>query len=185
MTITTEIDEDYFWDYWTADTVAGQSEYALPSDLKKVLGVSVKRLSTDTEYWKLKESRLSNYPRDILAYVQKNPVNDPFFIIAENSVFVYPAPTESVTGGIRIYGVKQFTDLTSTSTSAQILIPETHHQIISFGLAKYIYQIRQLFDKAQIQEQMYEHAKADMVVELGDRVMSPVEGQLPNTYLLS
>ena len=109
--IVSQVNEDFFYQEWLADTVVDQREYTFPvkasttAGLKKLLGVSVKYKTTDTEYQKLRESKLSNNDADLLYYLDNQPESDPFFIIGDNSVFLYPDPEEVVTGGLKLYGV--------------------------------------------------------------------------------
>jgi hypothetical protein len=101
--IVSQVNEDFFYQEWLADTVIDQREYTFPvkasttAGLKKLLGVSVKYKTTDTEYQKLRESKLSNNSYDLAYYEDGQAATDPFFIIGDNSVFIYPDPEEVVT----------------------------------------------------------------------------------------
>ena len=101
--IVSQVNEDFFYQEWLADTVIDQREYTFPvkasttAGLKKLLGVSVKYKTTDTEYQKLRESKLANNSDDLAYYQDGQSATDPFFIIGDNSVFIYPDPKEVVT----------------------------------------------------------------------------------------
>jgi hypothetical protein len=66
--------------------------------VKKILGVSIKNSATDTQFLKLNEKTLSILDNDVAYYLDNQPNSEPFFITADKSIFVYPDPTESVTG---------------------------------------------------------------------------------------
>jgi hypothetical protein len=73
-TIVSRVNSDFFYQEWTADTVIDQREYQIPvksgttAGCKKLLGVSVKYASTDTEYTKLFQSSLSANKSDLGYY---------------------------------------------------------------------------------------------------------------------
>lgn len=184
--IVSQVNEDFFYQEWLADSVIDQREYTLPVKsgttawLKKLLGVSVKYKSTDTDYTKLKESKLSNKEADILYYQDNLSVNDGFFIIWDYSVFIYPDPEEVVTSGIKLYGVCNLWDIATGGTEASVRIPIEHHEKIAIGMMQYIYQSRGLLQEAVSAINLYNAKKQDMVYDLSDRNKSPVTSQLPS-----
>ncbi len=188
--IVSQVNEDFFYQEWLADTVIDQREYTFPvksgttAGMKKLLGVSVKYKTTDTEYQKLRESKLANNSDDLAYYQDGQPSTDPFFIIGDNSVFIYPDPEEVVTSGIKLYGVCNLGDIATSGTEVSVKIPIEHHEKIAIGMMQYIYQARGLLNEAISALNLYNQKKIDIVNELSDRNKSPVTSLLPNlTYL--
>lgn len=188
--IVSQVNEDFFYQEWLADTVIDQREYTFPVKsgttawMKKLLGVSVKYKSTDTEYQKLRESKLANNSDDLAYYQDGQPSTDPFFIIGDNSVFIYPDPEEVVTGGIKLYWVCNLGDIATSGTEVSVKIPIEHHEKIAIGMMQYIYQARGLLNEAISALNLYNQKKIDIVNDLSDRNKSPVTSLLPNlTYL--
>lgn len=108
--IRNEINEDYFYDYFTADTRLNQSEYNFstiqPTNIApgilKIIQVGIKYRTADVDYKNVRafgSGSLSNTPE----YLSRNhPQSDPFYIYKDNSVFIYPAPdnnNETLTDG--------------------------------------------------------------------------------------
>ncbi len=190
-TIVTQVNEDFFYDEWVTDTVIDQREYTFPvksgttAGLKKLLGVSMKFLSTDTEYTKLRETRLSSLDRDVRYYMDGQTSGDPFYIVADKSVFVYPDPEYVITGGLRLYGISNLGDLASNSSETDVKIPIEFHEHIAFGMVPYIYQARQMITEKNDSFANYERMKANMVSMLSDRTASPSDSVMPSTYHLS
>lgn len=185
-TIVSQVNEDYFYQEWTADTAIDQREYTLPvkagttAGVKKLLGVSVKYQATDTDYVKLRESKLSNLDKDIRYYEDNTSQENAFFIIWDQSVFIYPDPEEIVTDGIKLYWVANLWDIATGGSEISIKIPIEHHEKIAFWMMYYIYQSRWLLNEANWAMNMYNIAKISMVNDLSDRNKSPIVSVLPN-----
>ncbi len=189
--IVSQVNEDFFYQEWTADTVVDQREYVYPvksgttAGLKKLLWVSVKYASTDTEYTKLRESKLSNNDTDLGYYRDWQPSGDPFFIIGDYSVFIYPDPEEAVTNGIKLYWVANLGDIATGGNEVSVKLPIEHHEKIAVGMMQYIYQARWLLNEATSAYNLYNQKKIDLVNDLSDRNKSPVISVLPNLTRLA
>ena len=126
------IDEDYFYDYFTADTRLNQSEYnfatIIPTSttpgILKIISVGVMYSNTDTAYQTVRafgSGSLYATPE----YTQVNqPNTDPFYIYKDNSLFLYPYPDNDgntalvtgdvvVTNGLRVHCSVSLIDLVS------------------------------------------------------------------------
>lgn len=184
-TIVSQVNEDFFYQEWLTNTVIDQREYTFPvkagttAGLKKLLGVSLKYKTTNTEFQKLRESKLSNNSDDLAYYLDNQTEKDPFFIIWDNSVFVYPDPEEVVTGGLKLYGVSNLWDIATGGTEASVKIPIEHHEKIAIGMMQYIYQARGLLGESTSAYNLYNQKKIDLVNDLSDRNKSPVTSLLP------
>jgi len=106
----TRIKQDFFYQEWTFDTVAGQSEYTFPvrsstvDGFKKMKGVSIKWTSSD-EYKPLSPYDINQFEKDKSYYIASQPQNSAFYDVFDKSFGIFPAPTVSVTGGGVLYGI--------------------------------------------------------------------------------
>lgn len=97
------LDEDYFWDVFTADTVVDQNEYTLQATaagtegIKKINRVEVKRETADDYNTLLEVDTLSNWKKSDGYMQAKVSTTNPRFEHRDGSIFVYPAPDSAVT----------------------------------------------------------------------------------------
>jgi hypothetical protein len=181
--ITSKVDEDFFYQEWTAETVIGQSEYTFPvrtssvAGLKKLEQVSVKYKSTDTDFTPLNPWTVTNLDKDKSWYKTNQPESDPFFIVYDKSVNIFPVTTE-VTSFI-LYGVSDPKELALAEVEANIVIPVDYHHLIVLGNEYRIYKALRMTNEKNdaLNELNVEIAK--MVSELSDRVIKPLESTLP------
>lgn len=136
--------EDYFWDIiWSDTTVVWQSEYTIPAwltwnykDLAKTMAISIKYSST-TDYVKCEKQYQYQLTEDLDYYKTSQAQTSPFFFIADNSYFVYPAPLYAVADWLKIYWIKNLIDIDKDTTEANMFdwkIDTSYHYI----LAQYI-----------------------------------------------
>lgn len=181
-TIVSQVNEDFFYNEWFTNTVAWQREYVLPIKsgatawLKKLLSVSMYKTASDTSYIKLDENRLTNLEYD----VNKYSTEQQFYYIADNSVFIYPTPSESVTNGLKLYWVCNLWDIATSGSETSIEIPIEYHDLIALGMLQYIYQSRGMLNEATMALNLYNTKKQQMVWELTDRNAWPHLSELPN-----
>jgi hypothetical protein len=170
--------------------VSGKREYKLPKrgdldstgaamdGLIHVKGVSIKFKSTDTEYTKLDPSSLENKEEDLLSYAKT--VN-PFYTFSDNSVFLYPSPTESITGGIIIYGI--FYPKKVALVDEDIL-PDQHQKAILLGMAERYFSKEKLFDQANLAGTKFKEELARVASSISGRIQSPIARTIPNISYL-
>ena len=184
--IKAQVNEDFFYNEWTADTVASQREYTLPArtgsvdGCNKLLGVSVKYLAAATEFTKCEERSFSNVQGDMAWFSTNQPKDAPFYVISDNSVFLYPSPSTSVTGGLKLYGIADPIDVSTAGAESTVKIPLEFHETLSHGIAYWYFVANGKPDKTQEAFQRYEMAKRTMVSTLSDRTVSPKDSQLPD-----
>lgn len=187
--IKTQVNEDFFYDEWTTDTVANQREYVLPArtslvaGCNKVLGISMLPTTTDTTYVKCREMSIGALPDDLSSYSTEQSASEPFYVISDNSIFLYPTPSESVTGGLKIYGIADPIDISTGGAESTVKIPLEHHDAIVDGIAYQIKKAERSQDTAQFQQD-YEISKRRMVTDLSDRTTTPKESILPDLTVL-
>ena len=158
----------------------------VPQDwMNKIKWISVKYKSDDLEYKKLRSETLSNLEYDLSWYELNQPSNDPFYIISDNSVFIYPTPTESVTNWIIFYWIADPLDLTLTSTEDNIKIPLEYHDLLPLWMQQYYYRSRNMINEKNDAKIEYQNEKQRMLSDLTDRIITPLESVMPNLYHLS
>lgn len=139
--ICDKIDEDYFWDIFETDTVQGQNEYVLQATnsstqgIKKINRVEVKR-DTDDDYHTLTAPDSLSNIKYVDSYAQANqPTSNGKREYRDGSIFLYPAPTESVTDGLRIHAVKALIDLATGGAETTVFPNHSalrqYHQVIA------------------------------------------------------
>lgn len=182
--ITTEVNEDFFYQEWTGLTVIGQTEYTFPvrtslvAWLKKLEAVSIKYLSTDTDYTSATPSKITNLTRDKAWYNDNISTATPIFIVADKSVFIYPAPTE--VNNFILYGVSDPIELQASATEAQILIPVDFHHIIVLGNEYRIHKANVKTNEKNDSLNEYKNEIRKMVTQLSDRINKPLVSEMPN-----
>lgn len=182
-TITSQVSEDFFYQEWTISTVANQTEYTFPvrsstvAWLKKLEAVSLKYKSTDTEYTVATPSKLTNLTYDKNWYKTNQPTSNPFFIVYDKSVSIFPAPTE--VNNMILYGVSDPIELQAGATEDQILIPLDFHHIIVLGNEYRIYKARRMTQEKNDALNEYKQEIRTMVSQLSDRIIKPLESELP------
>lgn len=184
--IRQKVNEDYFYNEWISDTVQNQREYrfldrtaSIPW-MVKVKGISIKYKTTDTEYKKVRPETLSNLDRDLEWYSTNQSKDDPFFIISDNSVFIYPSPTEAVTWWIKFYWISDPCDLTTTSVEWDIKIPLEFHDLIPLGMMPYSYQARGMLNEKNNAKNEFLQETQRMISNLSDRIITPLESVMPD-----
>ena len=149
--IVTKIREDYFWDYFTTDSVVWQTEYVLPSniwnwwtELEKWDWVSVKYTNT-SDFIKARRVNQNWLESDDTYYAESQSQSDPFYYIKDDSIFIFPAPDSAIIWWIKMEWIKWLSDLVLTSLEPEIFndkIPTKFHTLISMWMLEYVYQSR-------------------------------------------
>lgn len=153
--------DHYFYNEWTDNIVLGQREYSLPKyreymesgqlirqpRCKSVLGVSMLQNG--------KYISLDRLEMNTSRYIERNQ-QETGYAVLDNSIFLFPTPTEDVANGIKVYGTYEPYDVTETSSDDEIGIPEDLHEILVERTKAYVYENRQIWDKrnAILQEYM-------------------------------
>lgn len=181
--ITSEVSEDFFYDEWTTSTVAGQTEYTFPvrsstvSGLKKLESVSLKYKSTDTEFTVAIPSKLTSLTYDKSWYSDNQSTANPFFIVYDKSVSIFPAPTEI--NDMKMYGVSDPIELQAAATESLIKIPVDFHHIIVLGNEYRIYKARRMTNEKNDALNEYKTEIRKMVSQLSDRIIKSLESEMP------
>lgn len=140
--------ENYNWQRWTVEnTVAGQSEYTIPTiayntaGTKIVTGIGINYngevypWTTTLKYLKPREVAMDGLQYDWEYYVNTQSEDDPIYCVADNSIFIAPAPKTNVTGGFKVQGIRKIPDYTLSTTEAEMMIPVDQQRAMIYGLA--------------------------------------------------
>jgi len=191
-TIKSKVKEDFFYDYWTTSTVIWQEEYTLPIRIDwtqawctKLKWVSAKLLDSDTKHTKFRPNTESNLPMDLNYYIDNQPSSDPFYIVADMSYFIYPAPTEVITDWITLYWIADPQALVSWWNEASIKTPLEFHDILPLGMTYLYFKSRWLIGEKNEAFNEYQSYLNKMISELSDRIEVSLISEMPNLYHLS
>jgi hypothetical protein len=165
--ITEVVGESYFYNEFTTDTtVSGQKEYTLPATISgnldwvnKTLGISI---DYGDGYVKATKVDVNSLEYDVSYYMTNQPTTNPIYTIQDNSVMIFPVPTATTIGDIRMYVVQNLIDITASTAEVDIFnwkIHKKYHPLIELGARQYWYERRQLKDDA-------EQARQKFMVEL-------------------
>lgn len=132
--------EDFLGERSTTDLIGDQQEYQLPDDCMRLKKLEC---TFDGTNWKAIKFFDINQrpvfgvngtmggevlPTDATTISQNYSVDWPFADVLENSLFLYPIPTSTVTNGLKLYYFKRPQDMTLTSQSADL--PKEYHSYL-------------------------------------------------------
>ena len=148
---------------YTTDIVAWQSEYVIPqpSDTQTWL-----KLVLDCFYkHENKDKRIPIYDASINTDYEINKNDDPYWVLRDGSIFIYPTPTTSIANWLRLEWKYIPLDLQLTDTSEDIKLAPEYHNILVKGLNSLVFWEKQVFDKQQLREWYYLQAINQMQTE--------------------
>lgn len=132
--------EDFLGERSTTDLIGDQQEYQLPDDCMRLKKLECTFDSTNWRAIKFFDiNQRPQYgvngttggevlPTDSTTITNNYTVDYPYADILENSLFLYPIPTATVTGGLKLYYFKRPQDMTLTSESAAL--PKEFHSYL-------------------------------------------------------
>src|SRR5574338_127682 len=133
--------EDFLGERSTTDLIGNQQEYQLPDDCMRLKKVEILYDGTNWQPGKFFDindrpqygvnGTLGNarvLPTDSTTVTNNYSTDWPFVDVLENSLFLYPIPTDTVTGGLKLYYFKRPQDMTLTSQSADL--PKEYHSYL-------------------------------------------------------
>jgi len=127
-------DWDFQGEIATSSLVANQQEMVFPSDILKIKRVEVTYDGTNwytATKFDISERSSAN---DTTSIARDFDVSKPYVELHDNSVFLYPIPTVSVTGGIKIWYEKLPTFLSAVTDEPTFSRP--FHVGLAYGAAK-------------------------------------------------
>ena len=182
--------EDFFYNSIDTQTVIGQNEYRMPKRwdlaedwvtkldwLQKIKAVSWKINSTDTEYTKLVPKTLENLDYDLESY---DNYSQPFFLVQDNSIFIYPTPKEAT--DLKIYGITYPKELVWTDTDT---LPDQYTDAIMLYVQYKFLKSQTRVQESQVAKQEFEEEKIRICRALSGRIIAPITRTTPNLSYLS
>lgn len=153
----------YTWQTYTTNIVANQSEYILPNPVSDEWNGGLKVvLNIFYNGKKIPVYDTSLYD-DFKELHDKN--KEPYWIIRDGSVFIYPIPDKNITGWLVVEWKYIPVDLELDTVSDSIKLPPEDHNIIVKGLNSMVFGEKQIFDKQQLWEWYYQQAVRQMQVD--------------------
>lgn len=148
-----KVEDFFFYNYFTAlTTVQNQEEYTIQqrtevvSWIPKIISVSIKYRPTD-DFKKARLESIHNLEKDLDWYKINQSVQDPFYLVMDKSVFIYPAPTEAIENGFRIYWITDLPDVLITWTASDVWIPLEFAHLLPLMMKKYYYSSRNMLNE--------------------------------------
>lgn len=186
----TQEKEDYFYSYVYLNTTIWQNEYTLPKrwDLawdwetildwvQKIKWVSWKMKSTDTEYTVLKPTTSENLEKDIESY---DETTEPFYLIQDNSIFIYPAPKEETE--LKIYAIMYPKKL---ALSDEDTLPDNIIEAIMYWVRQRYLESQWRIQEAQVAKVDFINEKDRIAVALSWRIQEPIQREAGNLSYLT
>jgi hypothetical protein len=146
----------------------------------KIDGISRKVKWTDTEFKKLRCETIWNLSRDLQWYKLNQPQEDPFYIINDNSYFIYPAPTEVIVWWQIIYGIADPINLATSWAESTIKIPLEYHELLPQGMEHLIYKSQGKTNEKNDSLAEFNQWLAEMITVLTDRNETPLVSEMPD-----
>lgn len=182
--LITSVGENYYWDYWTTDSVVNQTEYIIPevaSDEEWALKLNSVAICYDGEtydngnlkYIKAKEESLWSLKKDMFYYEQYADYENPIYTVNDYSVLIFPQPKTSITNGIKLSGIRNIKDYTVDTLEAEMVIRSSYHKILLQWILPYIYKANWELDKYNLEMSEYERMKRETIRKMSDRVQTP------------
>jgi len=185
--VKTEIDSKLFYSEFTADLEIDKKEYDdLPITTASAVWVRYEEFQADgVTPWEYVKARIRDITElDVsLAELETNQTKEaPIFMIADNSIFLYPVADDDITDGIQIRGKLKVPRITATSPESAIFewkLSE-YQEIIVQGAKGMIYEIDK--DKASARESRNEYRiQLDvMITEISSRYDQPIPYEEPS-----
>ena len=184
-----EMKEDYFWDRFFTDTVSWQSEYdieqwlvqwawILPKisvNIKEINKLFVKYDPTSDYYTRVDRQNPSILWEDMEYYKDKQVKNRPFFYVQDRSLFIYPAPTEVVTDGLKMNAIYNPPEIEYTDSESFLSLQPNKHYIYSLGMEWQIYKSQWKINEAQAAESIFSKKLTEYLSFLRSRINWPIQ----------
>lgn len=161
--------EDYYRSRYTADFVASQDEYELPTDFLKMRRLELKYVSTDE---RIKANRFSfnQIPRATNS-TSYSFLGSPIYDLSGDFIKILPVPTVAVTEGILMYYIRQVSELSEDTDEIDIPFPDRYGKLVTIGATA------ELLRKGQQEEAVA--AKYDDKFQIGlEKMKSELEDRI-------
>lgn len=185
--ITKRAKSSYFWDFFRQDTVVWQSEYNFEVwevfwdwdeydvNIKEISKVFIKYDDDQENYIPCRDSSSVELEYDREYYAANQPKSDPFFIIQDRSVFVYPAPDEIATLWIKMEAIYTPPKIAYDSPESYLPLQPDKHDIYNLWMEWFIYKSQGKNKAAEAQEakKEFDEELTRLIVYLKTRYNQP------------
>ena len=117
--------------------------------MNKTLGVSIDY--GDGVFVKATKVDINSLEYDPSWYETNQPTSDPIYAIQDNSIMIFPVPTATTVGYIKMYVIQNLIDITSATSEDAMFngkIQQKYHYIIALGAEQFAYTRRQMKNEA-------------------------------------
>lgn len=136
--------------------------------VKNISKVEVKWENSDA-YREVVESIVTDtYSED-----KRSTLQYPSYTVRNNTIVLFPTPTENVTGGVVVYGEKLLADISVTSTENDFFLNPTlrpYVQLIADGLCVDLYAKNRQYDDMNMAQGELDRNISKMIKSIGDSV---------------
>ena len=178
--------EDYFYNEIKTNIIDWQREYTIPKRwdldsnnnpmdwLQKIKGISIKFKDTDIKYSKLSPNVLENKDNDLQSY---SDTSSPFYVVSDNSYFLYPTPTENIINWVIIYWIMYPKELALTDSET---LPDRIKKAILLWVAERFFSSQKMYQEAQIAWAKFVAEINRVAITLSWRIQAPTQITTPN-----
>jgi len=169
-------------DVYETTIFAGQTDYQLPDDVLAILRLEVNYDDiNDPQKWKKVDfTDLGNLPYEWYQLVNSQPKSKPLVDLFGNSLWLFPAPTQSQPNGLRMWYIVKQPDFTSASDELHPIMAK-YWDVLAYGMAwSYLEEIGHPL--AQRRFELYNLKLGKMISDLKVEVIEPVKIDNPNYF---
>lgn len=121
----------------TTDLVASQQDYLFPTGALKIKRVEAKLDGTNWKKLEPFDVNQSSNALDTTSIANDFNTSQPYYDVTANAIKLYPIPTSNVTGGLKIWYVREpeeFTSAQVTSGTREPGFDEPFHIMVALGM---------------------------------------------------
>lgn len=115
--------------------LSANTEYVTVPASDKVLRVRRVEITYDGSVWQvaspLKRGQISEATSTQSDIAQTFSTANPFYSFEGNYIYLYPVPTSAVTGGLKVWVVREIDEFTTSDTTQEPGFPEPFHRYLS------------------------------------------------------
>jgi len=136
----------------------------------------LKYKTTDTYHKQAQEIDWNNISFDQLLLENLGSEQQPYYIITDNELVIFPKPKVSIWWWLRLRAYKRPYDLTIFSVETDILLEREYHDILTFYLVVSLYRQAKQIDLVQFSQAEYDRKKIEMMRNIKRRSTRPMMG---------
>ncbi len=126
------------WDFQaetaTADLVADQQEYTLPTDILKIKRIEISYDGTNWTPVTFMDVNETSSATDTTTVGNNFQKSEPYADLMDKSIMLYPTPSANATGGLKIWYSKGVDDLSADTDEP--VFQNRFHKVLCYGAAR-------------------------------------------------